>query len=197
MDPEGRSQLTNSVYLLSHQGESAQRYDKNRLVPAMEGGGYLRGPGGGTLTAGEWTYAPLVCYESLFGGLARRGKRNGAHILLNLSSDVWFGDGTTPMGALFLRQHPAHLVLRAVENRMPVARAANGGWTLLLDPLGRQVGEVVGPEGGLTSADLPVWDGLTLFSRTGDWVGPASLLLCLVLLGLGRSRRAEPWMSDP
>jgi apolipoprotein N-acyltransferase len=187
-DADSGNRLTNSVYFLDPAGAPAQRYDKARLVPAMEGGAYRSGPGGEVLTAGDWVYGPLVCYESLFGGLARRARLNGAQVLLNLSSDVWFGDGTTFMGALFLRQHPAHLVLRAVENRMPVARAANGGWTLFLDPRGLR-SRAVGPQGGAISARLPVWEGTTLFSRTGDLVGPTAVLLCILLLTLPRRPR--------
>ena len=84
---------------------------------------------------------------------------------------------------------PAHLILRAVENRMPVARAANGGYSLFLDPLGDTVGHVVSPRGGLSRARLPVYEGRTLFSRMGDWVGPGAVGISLLLIFLGRLRK--------
>jgi apolipoprotein N-acyltransferase len=183
--------LTNSAYLLSPRDSRIQRYDKVRLVPGMEAGSYHPGSGPETFRAGNWIVGPLLCYESLFGGLARKSRKAGAQLLLNLSSDVWFGHENTLLGSLFLHQHPAHLVLRAVENRIPVARAANGGLSFLLDPLGRVLSETVPPEGGVTQAQLPIFPGMTLFSRTGDWVGPGSVLLCILLLLVGR------WSDHP
>lgn len=129
-----------------------------------------------------WSYGPLICYESLFGGLARRQTRNGADILVNVTSDVWFGTPGEGLGAPGLRQHASHMVLRAVETRTPVARAANGGFSFILDPLGRTVGPEVGPGGGSVTAAVPLWPGETLFARTGDLVGPAAVLLALGLL---------------
>lgn len=140
-----------------------------------------------------WSYGPLICYESLFGGLARRQARNGADILVNVTSDVWFGTPGAGLGAPGLRQHASHMVLRALETRTPVARAANGGFSFILDPLGRVVGAEVGPGGGSVAAVVPLWRGETLFARTGDLVGPASALLALGLLLVGafvpRARR--------
>ena len=174
--------LTNSAYLLSPRDSQIQRYDKARLVPGMEAGLYQRGSDRVTLRAGDWIVGPLLCYESLFGGSARKSRKAGAHLLLNLSSDIWFGQEKTLLGSLFLHQHPAHLVLRAVENRISVARAANGGLSFLLDPTGRVISDTVPPNGGVTAARVPTFDGMTLFSRTGDWVGPGSALLIILLL---------------
>ncbi len=190
-DGDGAHPPTNSAYLVSPTGEIPQRYDKVRLVPGMEAGRYRSGGGGKTLEYGRWVFGPLVCYESLFGALARKARRQGAHALLNLTSDIWFGEGDTGLGALFLHQHPAHLVLRAVENRMPVARAANGGFSLILDPLGRVSSQVVPPEGGLVGAQLLTTPGMTVFTRVGDLVGPASVLLTLLFLVWGRRNNTQ------
>jgi len=183
--------LTNSAYLLSPRDSRIQRYDKARLVPGMEAGSYHPGSDRETFRAGDWIVGPLLCYESLFGASARKSRKDGAQLLLNLSSDVWFGHENTLLGSLFLHQHPAHLVLRAVENRISVARAANGGLSFLLDPLGRVISETVPPEGGVTEAQAPIFPGMTLFSRTGDWVGPGSALLCILLFFVGR------WSNPP
>jgi apolipoprotein N-acyltransferase len=84
--------------------------------------------------------------------------------------------------------------MRSVENRMPAARAANGGYSFLIDPVGRVVSEIAPPEGGAVMARLPVLRRRTLFSRTGDWIGPGALAVCLLLLGfhkrMGRRRGA-------
>lgn len=189
----GEGEETNSAFLMSTEGTVGQRYDKVQLVPGMEAGSYARGKERGAFRLGNWAAVPLICYESLFSGLARRGRRAGADVLLNLSSDIWFGGDGSLLGSLFLHQHPAHLVIRAVETRTPVVRSAKGGFTLLLDPGGREVAHVVPPEGGSVKGRLPVFRGLTVYSRTGDLVGLGSFLLCLMLLGgsLWAGRRNE------
>ncbi len=197
----GEGEETNSAFLMSVDGEVNQRYDKVRLVPGMEAGSYARGREGETFRVGEWVAVPLICYESLFSGIARRGRRAGAHFLLNLSSDIWFGREGSLLGSLFLHQHPAHLVLRAVETRTSVARAAKGGFTLLLDPAGRKIAQVVPSGGGSVQGRLPVYRGSTVFSRTGDWVGLGSFLLGLTLLGgsfwAGRMKEKGAGWSRP
>jgi apolipoprotein N-acyltransferase len=183
---------TNSAFLLSPTDTLVQRYDKVRLVPGMEAGRYSKGKAAQLFTAGDWVYGPLVCYESLFSRSARKARTGGAQVLLNLTSDIWFGHGRSLVGALFLQQHPAHLILRAVETRTSVARAANGGFSFLLDPLGQVVTETVPPTGGMTRGRVPVYPGTTFFARTGDWVGPGCILLCfLLLLAVGRQFRGR------
>jgi apolipoprotein N-acyltransferase len=187
MDPDaargGAAPLTNSAFLVGPDAHSDARYDKVRLVPGMEWGGFVPGSPGAVFTLDGHTFGPLICYESLFGTLAMSQRRAGALILINLSSDVWFGEGGSGFSALFLHQHAAHLVMRAVETRVGVARAANGGFSFLLDPLGNRISELVQPSGGMALSTVPTYPGVTLFARTGDLVGPGALLCVLLLLG--------------
>jgi apolipoprotein N-acyltransferase len=173
---------TNSAVLFSPEGLTPQRYNKVQLVPVMESGIFRRGGSIRPLSWRDVDYGPLICYESLFGGLSRRHRQGGAQVLLNLTSDVWFGDDQGWLRGIFLDQHPAHLALRAVENRVSVARAANGGYSFLLDPRGRRLSPLVPPRGGVSVATLPVYYGTTLFTRYGDLLGPASALILLALL---------------
>jgi apolipoprotein N-acyltransferase len=174
---------TNSAFLVGLEGSLEDRYDKVRLVPGMEGGELVPGRPGAPVGAGGFNFGPLICYESLFGGLARAQRLAGAKVLANLSSDVWFGEGVGGFSSIFLHQHAAHMAMRAVENRMAVARAANGGFSTLLDPSGSSVAEAVPPTGGLALAPVPVMDGFTLYSRIGDLVGSGTALFCLLVLG--------------
>jgi apolipoprotein N-acyltransferase len=178
-----RELLTNSAFLFRPGEPLAARYDKVRLVPGMEWGGYVPGRPGFPLRAGDRTFGPLICYESLFAPLARGQRLAGAEVLVNLSSDIWFGEGAGFTSSLFLHQHAAHLVMRAVENRVGVARSANGGFSFLLDPVGRLLTRMVPPQGGLETAEVPVWRGKTLYARTGDVVGSGAFLAFLLLLG--------------
>ncbi len=191
--------LTNSAFLVGPDGSLSTRYDKVRLVPGMEWGGFVPGRPGVIHPVGRHTFGTLICYESLFGDLARELRASGAGILVNLSSDVWFGEGDGRLAAVFLYQHPAHLVMRAAETRMGVARAANGGLSFILDPVGRPVSETVSPDGGVAWAVIPVSEGLTVFTRTGDLVGPGAFLVVLIYLtfsALGRGS-GSGWRVHP
>jgi apolipoprotein N-acyltransferase len=57
--------------------------------------------------------------------------RDGAEVLVNVTNDAWFG------ATAGRRQHLVHAVFRAVETRRPIARAANLGYSALIDPAGR------------------------------------------------------------
>ncbi len=186
---ESSAPPTNSAFLLDAQGIVRARYDKVRLVPGMEWKGYRAGVPGPLVHIGDMALGPLICYESIFGSLASRYGRLGGTLLVNLTSDAWFGQAGEWPGKGFLAQHPAHLVMRAVETRMGVARAANGGYSFLLDPLGRPLTQPVPPGRGMSLASVPVFRGMTLFSRTGDLVGPFSALSTLLLLLLPAFRR--------
>jgi apolipoprotein N-acyltransferase len=69
-----------------------------------------------------------------------------------------------------------------VENRVGVARAANGGFSFLLDPLGNRISELVPPSGGAALGSVPLVQGTSLFTRTGDLAGPGALLALVLLL---------------
>jgi apolipoprotein N-acyltransferase len=74
--------------------------------------------------------APLICYEDIYPALARRSAYADASMLVVVTNNGWFGEG----GAAY--QHAAHSVLRAVENRRPVLRCGNGGWSGWIDEFG-------------------------------------------------------------
>ena len=109
--------------------------------------------------------------------LARDYRRNGADFLVNITNDAWFEGTSTPY------QHASHLVMRAIENRVGIARAANSGITGYVDPLGREYGRIRTGVAGVVSDTVRASDTLSLYTRLGDWVGHTVLLLTALLLG--------------
>jgi len=109
-------------------------------------------------------FAVLICWENGFAELARRSVRDGARLLVHITNDNWFGRSAEP------RQHVLASVLRAVENRVPVVLASNGGPSELIDSRGRVRAELsdLYSEGTL-AAELSLASGPSLYTRFGDW----------------------------
>ena len=201
----------NSVFLLDSAGLAGFRYDKRRLVPVVERTPFLPwGPGdasdvpGGYAAGTHWPLATvagarfgaLVCYESSYPESARALRRAGADVLVNVTNDAWLGGADLLTRTSALWQHPAHLVVRSVENRMGAVRSANTGISLFVDPTGE-----VHERTALFASDVRAWtvettDGSTPYTRYGDLLGNASALTAIFLLLLswaypGRIPRRE------
>lgn len=174
-----QTRYLNSIYVIDAEGAVAGFYDKVHLVPfgeylpfqaALEylrlrqfvqiPGGFTPGEEKGPLRVpGLPMVAPLVCYEAIFSGAVTSASGERPGLLLNVTNDAWFGVTPGPY------QHFAQARLRAIEEGLPLVRAANSGISAIIDPLGRIVGELpLGAEGVL---DGPLPSGLppTVFSR--------------------------------
>lgn len=189
VDYEGQRHYSNRMYLVSPEGQPVDYYDKVHLVPFGEYVPLAKvfffvraiaalavdmapGQAGKTLEAQAMVLGPLICYESIFADLARQHRLNGANLLLNPTNDAWFGH--TGASA----QHFAHLVLRAVENRISCARAANTGISGFIMPNGRVVEETNLFTSDTRTTWLPLLQRETLFSRWGDIVGLVGAVFC-------------------
>ena len=192
--PGGRlTQAYNSIYAIDHDGSILGIYDKVHLVPFGEylpfqkfleslglrqltkvQGGFLAGDRRRALTVPRAPAAvPLICYEIIFPGeVVTRGERPGW--LLNVTNDGWFGNSTGPY------QHFQQARVRAIEEGLPLVRAANTGISAVVDPLGRIVKVLpLGAEGTLDTP-LPQRLASTWFTRFGD-IGIAILLMASIL----------------
>jgi apolipoprotein N-acyltransferase len=119
----------------------------------------------------------IVCYESTFEDLPRKYRALGADFLLNITNDAWFGRTTAPA------QHASHLVLRAIETRMGIARAANSGISEFVDPLGRTYGQTQLEHEADIAGMVRTTQFVPLYVHWGDWVG--TMVVVLTLLGAG------------
>ncbi|GEM48285.1 apolipoprotein N-acyltransferase [Deinococcus cellulosilyticus] len=105
-----------------------------------------------------------VCYESVFGWIARRMVLNGADVLVNVSNDAWFGTGAG------LRQHYDMGRVRAIETHRYILRAGNTGVTAVIDPLGRTLERLPLWEEGTLKANYQSLTGATIYMLVGDWL---------------------------
>jgi len=147
-------------------------------------------------------FLPLVCYEVIFPGdavphserpgwlydhigrylgwpfVAGSGERPGW--MLNLTNDGWFGNSAGPY------QHFQQSRIRAIEEGLPLVRAANTGISAVVDPLGRVIESLPLGTEGVIDARLPQRLPTTLYARAGD--GPFAAMLALALILVLRSR---------
>ena len=130
----------------------------------------------------------LICYESIFGELARTDRRRGADLLVNLTNDAWFGRDTWWGRTTALWQHPAHAVIRAIETRTGLVRAANTGLSMFVDPLGRTFGETPFSQPAVRLAIVHTTDSRSLYVRWGDWLATLAAMLALATLLLAWAR---------
>lgn len=133
----------------------------------------------------------LICYESIFPQLSRRYRRDGVSLLVNVTNDAWFGRSTAPY------QHFAHLPIRAVENRLPIARSANTGISAYIDPLGRVHGATPLQVEGAWTHNVERAGVTTIYSRLGDWISWLSAGVVIAILSLGVARSREQRRKDP
>ena len=203
---DGITRAYNSVYVLDHDASILSIYDKVHLVPFGEflpfqdfleelglmqltkvRGGFIPGDRRRAVSVpGAPRFLPLVCYEIVFPAAAvPRGERPGW--MLNLTNDGWFGVSTGPY------QHFQQARIRAIEEGLPLVRAANTGISAVVDPLGRVVRSLPLGAEGVLDAPLPRALPPTTYARAGD--GPAALMVLvafiLVLRGRLRSRQSR------
>jgi apolipoprotein N-acyltransferase len=116
---------------------------------------------------GEIGFGAVICWEVVFPDLFREFVKRGANFMVNLTNEGWFGDSAAPY------QMAAINAFRAVENRVPVARAANTGISCFIDQFGRITGRVSNNgkdtfvEGYLTQP-IRASDEKTFYTRYGD-----------------------------
>lgn len=203
MTPQGTEpfQVWNSLVAITPDGRITGSYDKMHLVPFGEyvplrnvlplekvtpgavdfsfgaGPRLMRVPG--LPEAG-----PLICYEVIFPGavVPADGPRPGW--LLNVTNDGWYGISAGPF------QHFATARLRAVEEGLPLVRAANTGISGVVDPHGRVLARLGLGEQGIIDSALPAALEPTIYAIGGNKI-PLALSAALAGIAFRLKRRVR------
>lgn len=180
----------NSSLLFNESGEVIDIYDKFHLVPfgeympysniipiepVVKFSGFEFGDGLKTLKYGNLpAFSPLICYEILFPAEVVV-KDDRPEIMVNITNDAWYGNSPGPY------QHVLQAQYRAIEEGIPVARAANTGMSVIYDAYGRKVVSLSLFKEGVIDSYIPqISSERTLYSKTGNL--PYFLLSFLFLL---------------
>ncbi|WP_295852105.1 apolipoprotein N-acyltransferase [Tardiphaga sp.] len=193
----------NSVFVIDHDGTILSVYDKLHLVPfgeylpfqnlmeklgfqqlTKQTGGFIPGDRRRTLEIPNTPrMLPLICYEAIFpGDITTSGDRPGW--IVNLTNDGWFGISTGPY------QHLQQSRVRAIEQGLPLVRAANTGISAVVDPVGRITARLELGAEGVLDAGLPAAIAPTFYARVGDV--PAAVIVAFALILAMRRRSAKP-----
>ncbi len=189
----GRLSYNSAVFF--HKGEILKRYDKLHLVPFGEfipfedlfpflrewivTGDFDPGSEATIFQHPKGNFSVLICFEDIFPDLVRRFAKE-SDFLVNITNDAWFGKSGAPF------QHAQASAFRAIENRRSVLRAANTGYSCLIDPTGRIVRDLrLGGEAlfitGQRTWEVPLFRKETFYTRhSGLFLG-----LCLLLSAAG------------
>jgi apolipoprotein N-acyltransferase len=172
----------NSILLFTPQSSDIQRYGKIKLVPFGERvpfveqlpflGDLIKWQVGiSSWNVGRWQtvfsliegielkVAGVVCIESIYPDFVAGFVQKGANLIAVVTNDSWYGYSSGPF------QHKEISVLRAIENRRSVVRAANGGVSCLIDPLGRTLHSTKLFERDVLIVDTPIEKGITIYSQ--------------------------------
>ncbi len=198
----------NAAWLFASSGEKMGFYRKRHLVPFGE---YIPldklipwlqrlAPTGVSCTPGDnpgvmivprgndpqevLRLGPLICFEDTVPGLSREAVRAGARLLVLMTNDAWFNGSIEPV------QHMDQSVFRAVENGVPLLRAANSGVSGMVDAVGRvkrlESNGAVADFAGFMVAPLgvPQEPLAAPYTRYGDWLLgiPGAFLVAAVCL---------------
>ena len=204
--PAGELVFHNSFYIFGHGGALLATYDKFHLVPFGEYVPFpktlrvlgidklVNQPGGFGTGDGPHTYdvpgappaGPLICYEILFSGQVSSPSRR-AGWFVNVTDDSWFG----PPSSTGPYQHFLVARVRAIEEGLPVARAANSGISAVVDPLGRVVTQLPMDKAAVLDSPLPRALPPTPFARFGHLIFLVLIVFCAALgFGIGRWNRS-------
>jgi apolipoprotein N-acyltransferase len=175
----GRARYFNAIQVIASGGHILDSYDKVHLVPFGEylpfqtvfdrlglrqfvhiPGGFEAGSKRRLLVVpGLPAVAPLICYEAIFPGEVVPAGMPRPGLLLNVTNDGWFGTSTGPY------QHFAQARLRAIEEGLPLIRAANSGISAIVDPYGRVLAELPLGAEGVLDGGLPQTIAPPVFAR--------------------------------
>jgi apolipoprotein N-acyltransferase len=184
------TRIYNSLLVIDDKGEVVGGYDKIHLVPFGEylpfqdfleslgvmqltgvRGGFSAGHGPRLLAVpGAPPASPLICYEIIFpDDVVEKSVRPGW--LLNITNDAWFGSSAGPY------QHFHQARVRAVEQGLPLVRAANTGISAMVDAYGRILAEIGLGDKGAIDSELPKVGPQTLFAMFGFRIEISVILL--------------------
>ena len=189
---QGR-EIYNTAFLVSAAGEIKSEYSKMYLVPfgeyvpfrsifffagkvVHEISDFSAGKHYSLFEVNDKKFGIHICFEVVFPQLTRNFCLRGASLLSTITNDAWFGDTAAP------HQHFAMAVMRAIETRRYLVRAANTGISGIVDPYGRILHRTSLFTEAKLSGEVKWVEEQTFYTRYGDVLVYVSMLLCIAVV---------------
>ncbi len=189
----------NSAFLIREDGSTGGVYRKMHLVPFGEYVPFKRvlffaaplveavsdfsaGEDPVVLPVGGHLISTAICYEIVYPNLVRQFVLRGSELLTTITNDAWFGNTSAPY------QHFAQASMRAIEGGRYLVRSANTGISGIVDPYGRVLARTTIDEPAVLVGDARFLQTTTLYTRVGDVVAYASVVVTLALVVVTRRR---------
>jgi len=169
----------NRLFFMSPQGQIIHEYTKTHLTPyepGKKGTGDLK-----TIDVNGATIGGMICQDDNFTSLTRYYGRLKADVVLCPTADWW----------TIRVAHIQAVRARAIEGRYAIARGAANGISAIISPTGTVPAKLdhTLDGAGWIVADVPIIEGVTLFSRWGFW--PGLIIAAAVLIaGLRKQQNA-------
>lgn len=185
----------NSIFMFTPDGGMSETvYNKRHLVPFGEflpfrplleklipllgeinslSSDLTAGDSSAVFDAGCAKIGSVICFDSIFELLSAESVRDGAQLLAVSTNDSWFVDSAA------IYEHNGHAILRAVENRRFVVRAANTGLSSIITPRGDVLAKIDPLLTGSICAEIPLRDDITFFTAHPN-LFPALLAACSI-----------------
>ena len=185
--------ITNSALLIKEKKE-VMKYDKKHLlifgeyIPFEETFPFLR-----KLTPLKYSLRPgdtssifninndvkasmSICFEDIFPDKIRKQINEGSNLMINITNDSWYGKGLGPL------HHSILARLRAIENRRSFYRCTPTGLTTATDLTGKIIAKGKIWEPDIVTAELPLYEGRTIYSYIGESLSYLSIIIILLLI---------------
>jgi len=195
MNSQHNYSLFNALVLSDTNGQKADAYYKNKLLPFVEHipirqlnflfkivgfTPFSEGFGPSIMTVGKIRLTPNICYESLNSSYildSMNIKDTSANLIVNATNDSWFGNSIEP------KMHFHMARFRAIETRRTMVRSTCTGYSAIIDPTGKPL-MMTGlfTEETLTS-QVPLLSEDTIYMKWGRffiWV--LSIILILLII---------------
>ena len=163
----------------------------SHIFPSLEQLSIDNGGASGTLGIEDYAqvlkskhikFAPVVCYESIYGSFIAEQCKKGAELIFIITNDGWWGN--TPG----YKQHLAFARLRAIENRKSVARSANTGVSAFINQRGDILSKTEYWKEASISGVMKRNRTKTFYAQNGDLIGRSLGLGALILIVITLSK---------
>jgi apolipoprotein N-acyltransferase len=183
----------NAAALISPDVDSLVMYEKIKLVPMSE-----RIPfsgrfkvlkevrlGQADFSSGRYRivfslpdtkFSTVICFESAFPAYCADFCRKGAEFLVVITNDMWFGPSSLPY------QHAYMSLVRAIENRVPIARCANTGVSMFIDKWGRVTGETKMMTKALVYGTIKPETSTSIYNTIGDVLPRTCTIMSVIMI---------------